>query len=424
MNDFMDRLSFQINQLRHTFSERASPRQSRVIIGQLEGMLNMYLDDIAANMKEFTNRIKQLNNQVIVDFDAIYGNGRYPEALYALYQVYPNRQSPLYIMGYEYDAYNQNPFLTDACVDTWMDALTFEKLQLDEQTARWLRNTIHHLENEIRQGGIKNPNQKLDSIYNFLYRAIDDKPYLKSIIDMNGSHSRAPPRGRSRYRGSPSPREESMSPYSPPRTRWGQFKEYAESFYPKSRRQYTSPVSPKQSLKFKKWSETHTEEVLELLWSKCKDYRAKEGRDAWRYWKQISPAWYNEMDRFHNWYDRHFRGHPPKYKRASPPKYKPASPPKYKPVTPPKYKPVTPPKKSCYSILNIPPNAPLKDIRKAFMRASQKHHPDKGGKKEKFQEINEAYQILSDPELKHFYDQYMASLDCKESSIIEKQTGY
>ena len=40
-----------------------------------------------------------------------------------------------------------------------------------------------------------------------------------------------------------------------------------------------------------------------------------------------------------------------------------------------------------------------------------KLHPDKGGDPEKFKELNEAYEILSNPEKKEIYDKYgMAGL--------------
>jgi DnaJ-class molecular chaperone len=35
-----------------------------------------------------------------------------------------------------------------------------------------------------------------------------------------------------------------------------------------------------------------------------------------------------------------------------------------------------------------------------------KLHPDKGGSQEQFQELQEAYDILSDPEKKQMYDKY------------------
>lgn len=60
-----------------------------------------------------------------------------------------------------------------------------------------------------------------------------------------------------------------------------------------------------------------------------------------------------------------------------------------------------------YKILGINKNASLQEIKQAFRRLAQQYHPDKaGGNAERFREINEAYQTLSDPEKKKMYDQY------------------
>ncbi len=60
-----------------------------------------------------------------------------------------------------------------------------------------------------------------------------------------------------------------------------------------------------------------------------------------------------------------------------------------------------------YEILGINKNASIQEIKQAFRSLAQKNHPDKaGGNTEKFREINEAYQTLSDPEKKKMYDQY------------------
>lgn len=58
-----------------------------------------------------------------------------------------------------------------------------------------------------------------------------------------------------------------------------------------------------------------------------------------------------------------------------------------------------------YKILEINKNATPGDIKKAYHKLSLKHHPDrKGGSKEKFQEINEAYSVLSDQTKRSNYD--------------------
>lgn len=62
--------------------------------------------------------------------------------------------------------------------------------------------------------------------------------------------------------------------------------------------------------------------------------------------------------------------------------------------------------KDYYKDLGVEKNASADDIKNAFRRLAFEHHPDKGGKTEKFKEINEAYQVLSDSNKRAQYDRF------------------
>ena len=60
-----------------------------------------------------------------------------------------------------------------------------------------------------------------------------------------------------------------------------------------------------------------------------------------------------------------------------------------------------------YEILGVGKEATSDEIRKAYRKLAAKYHPDKeGGSQEKFQELQAAYEVLSDPEKKQIYDKY------------------
>src|SRR5260221_13431843 len=64
--------------------------------------------------------------------------------------------------------------------------------------------------------------------------------------------------------------------------------------------------------------------------------------------------------------------------------------------------------KDYYKIIGVPRGAGADDIKKAFRKLARKYHPDvnHGDKKaeEKFKEINEAYEVLSDSDKRRKYD--------------------
>eukprot|EP01026_Neomeris_dumetosa_P000852 TRINITY_DN10200_c0_g1_i3.p1 TRINITY_DN10200_c0_g1~~TRINITY_DN10200_c0_g1_i3.p1 ORF type:complete len:393 (-),score=62.80 TRINITY_DN10200_c0_g1_i3:16-1194(-) len=59
-----------------------------------------------------------------------------------------------------------------------------------------------------------------------------------------------------------------------------------------------------------------------------------------------------------------------------------------------------------YKLLGVDKNATDEQLKKAHRKLALKFHPDKGGDAEKFQEINQAYDVLKDPEKRRIYDQY------------------
>ena len=59
-----------------------------------------------------------------------------------------------------------------------------------------------------------------------------------------------------------------------------------------------------------------------------------------------------------------------------------------------------------YKILGVSRDASADEIKKAFRKLARTNHPDAGGDEEKFKEINEAYEVLSDDKKRKLYDQY------------------
>ena len=60
-----------------------------------------------------------------------------------------------------------------------------------------------------------------------------------------------------------------------------------------------------------------------------------------------------------------------------------------------------------YDILGVNENASADEIKKAYRKKAVETHPDKeGGSEESFKKVNEAYQVLSDPQKKSNYDRF------------------
>jgi DnaJ family protein A protein 2 len=59
-----------------------------------------------------------------------------------------------------------------------------------------------------------------------------------------------------------------------------------------------------------------------------------------------------------------------------------------------------------YEIIGVTKTASQDEIRKHYRKLAAKLHPDKGGDKDKFSELQNAYEVLSDPKKKEVYDTY------------------
>jgi curved DNA-binding protein len=82
--------------------------------------------------------------------------------------------------------------------------------------------------------------------------------------------------------------------------------------------------------------------------------------------------------------------------------------------------------KDYYEILGVPRDASAEDIKKAFRKLARQYHPDvakvKKGAEEKFKEINEAYEVLGDPENRRKYDELGANW--REEAEMRRSPGW
>ena len=78
-----------------------------------------------------------------------------------------------------------------------------------------------------------------------------------------------------------------------------------------------------------------------------------------------------------------------------------------------------------YNILGVSKTASADEIKRAYRTLAHKHHPDKqGGNADKFKEINEAYQVLSDDKKRAQYDQFGQTFNGAGPSTGSGQAGF
>jgi len=84
--------------------------------------------------------------------------------------------------------------------------------------------------------------------------------------------------------------------------------------------------------------------------------------------------------------------------------------------------------KDYYEVLGVPRNASDAEIKKAFRTLARKYHPDvakdKATAEEKFKEINEANEVLSDPEKRRKYDALGANWNHPEGRPTQSYAEY
>lgn len=75
-----------------------------------------------------------------------------------------------------------------------------------------------------------------------------------------------------------------------------------------------------------------------------------------------------------------------------------------------------------YGRLGVDKKAGTADIKKAHQRLVKTHHPDKGGDAEEFKKIQQAYEVLMDPEKRRMYDM-TGSIPGEEPPVQEVHVG-
>ena len=80
-----------------------------------------------------------------------------------------------------------------------------------------------------------------------------------------------------------------------------------------------------------------------------------------------------------------------------------------------------------YDVLLVDQTATLDEIKLAFKRRALQVHPDKGGSKEEFQLVYQAFETLVDPKVRRKYDhqarQSTAQKQCRQRHKTSKKRG-
>ena len=82
-------------------------------------------------------------------------------------------------------------------------------------------------------------------------------------------------------------------------------------------------------------------------------------------------------------------------------------------------------KRDYYEVLGLPRDATDTEIKSAFRKLAFQYHPDHNKNPEaesQFKEINEAYQILSSPDKRSYYDRY-GKVDTDGCTVFLIQIG-
>jgi curved DNA-binding protein CbpA len=74
-------------------------------------------------------------------------------------------------------------------------------------------------------------------------------------------------------------------------------------------------------------------------------------------------------------------------------------------------------RKDYYKILDVEKNASIDQIKKQYRVLAMQNHPDKGGDEEKFKDISEAYEVLSNTDKRTQYDNPQSQFQFNRGSI-------